>query len=180
MEPASKFRIGTSGYSFDDWVGPFYPPGTRRQEMFAQYLRQFRTVELNYTFYRMPAAKTLEQLAQASPPDFLFWVKANQRTTHEHDRTAAAEFLANLDPLRAGSRLAGVLMQFPQNFHRTVANRRVLRDTVEDFKAVPLAVEFRRVLGPPGHLRGAAQARPDAGGARRAAAGGACFIPKRP
>jgi len=143
MEPASKLRIGTSGYSFPDWVGPFYPPGTRRQEMFAQYVRQFRTVELNYTFYRMPAARTLERLAQASPPDFLFWVKANQRTTHEHDRTAAAEFLANLEPLRAGSRLAGVLMQFPQNFHRTVANRQVLQNTVEDFKAVPLAVEFR-------------------------------------
>jgi len=143
MDPASIFRIGTSGYSFPDWVGPFYPPGTRRQEMFAQYVRQFRTVELNYTFYRMPAARTLERLVQASPPDFLFWVKANQRTTHEHDRTAAAEFLANLEPLRAGRRLAGVLMQFPQNFHRTVANRQVLRDTVEDFKAVPLAVEFR-------------------------------------
>ena len=53
MDPASKFHIGTSGYSFPDWVGPFYPPGTRRQELFAQYVRQFRTVELNYTFYRM-------------------------------------------------------------------------------------------------------------------------------
>jgi len=61
MDPASIFRIGTSGYSFPDWVGPFYPPGTRRQEMFAQYVRQFHTVELNYTFYRMPAAKTLER-----------------------------------------------------------------------------------------------------------------------
>ena len=62
MDPTPIFRIGTSGYSFPDWVGPFYPPGTRRQEMFAQYVWQFRTVELNYTFYRMPAARTLERL----------------------------------------------------------------------------------------------------------------------
>ena len=68
MDPASKFHVGTSGYSFPDWVGVFYPPGTRRQEMFAYYMRQFRTVELNYTFYRLPAARTLELLAQASPP----------------------------------------------------------------------------------------------------------------
>jgi uncharacterized protein YecE (DUF72 family) len=47
MESEAIFRIGTNGYSFPDWVGPFYPPGTRRQEMFAQYVRQFRTVELN-------------------------------------------------------------------------------------------------------------------------------------
>ena len=61
MNLGAKCLVSTSGYSFPDWVGPFYPPDTRRQEMFAQYVRQFRTVELNYTFYRMPAAKTLER-----------------------------------------------------------------------------------------------------------------------
>jgi len=143
MGGGATYRIGTSGYSFDDWVGRFYPPGTARADMFAFYLQHFCTVELNFTYYRMPPPRTLESLAASSPEGFDFWVKANQRTTHRQDRTAASEFVANLAPLTQRGKLAGVLMQFPQSFHRTVVNREYLQATIEDFAAVPLAVEFR-------------------------------------
>ena len=143
MTAATPYRAGTSGYSFADWIGPFYPAGTRRQDMFGLYVRAFQTVELNFTFYRLPAASTLARLASASPEGFDFWVKANQRTTHERNRSVAAEFLDALVPLKDARRLAGVLMQFPQSFHRTIENRTFLASAIEDFRDVPLAVEFR-------------------------------------
>jgi len=105
MDPASNFCIGTSGYSFRDWVGNFYPPGTKSKDMFALYVQQFRAVEINFTFYRMPTAKTLEAMARQSPPEFAFWVKAHQQFTHEHDLKGAKEFLEALEPMQARGRL---------------------------------------------------------------------------
>lgn len=143
MNLQDKLIVGTSGYSFDDWVGNFYPAGTRRQEMFRHYVRHFRAVELNFTYYRMPSGKTMRGISEKSPDNFLFWVKANQKTTHEQDRGAAAEFLDGLGPLSGSGKLAGVLLQFPQRLHRTIANRKYLAAVAEDFASVPLAVEFR-------------------------------------
>jgi uncharacterized protein YecE (DUF72 family) len=141
--PPDKYLVGTSGYSFDDWVGPFYQPGTRRNEMFQAYVQAFETVELNYTFYRMPSARTLESLARRSPPAFSFWVKANQRTTHKQDRSAGPPFLEHIVPLAEAGKLAGVLLQFPQSFHRTIANRKYLAECLTDLAGPALAVEFR-------------------------------------
>ena len=101
MDLGAKFLVGTSGYSFPDWVGTFYPPGTRAKEMFAFYLQHFRTVEVNYTFYRMPSAATLDAMARQTPPEFTFWVKAHQSITHEHELGAAKEFLEALGPMQA-------------------------------------------------------------------------------
>ncbi|HUT59299.1 MAG TPA: DUF72 domain-containing protein [Phycisphaerae bacterium] len=140
---ASKYIVGTSGYSFDDWVGPFYPPGTRRGEMLSHYAQRFETVELNFTFYRMPVPRTLARMADNTPPDFGFWVKANREITHEQRREPAAEFIAALAPLRDAGKLQGVLLQFPQSFRRTVGARKFLAAALEDFAALPTAVEFR-------------------------------------
>ncbi len=143
MKSAGKYRIGTSGYSFKDWVGDFYDPGTASRDMFSQYVKHFNTVEINYTYYRMPYARTMQAMADKSPDDFTFWVKANQETTHKHNRTVAREYLEALLPMSLVGKLAGVLLQFPQSFHRTTINRKYLAETIEDFAAVPLAVEFR-------------------------------------
>jgi len=139
----TEFIIGTSGYSFPDWVGRFYPPGTGRKDMLDHYVQHFSAVELNFTYYRLPDPRTLARMAEKTPDGFAFWVKANQETTHKRNRAVAEEFLAGLEPLSAAGRLAGVLLQFPQSFHRTVENRRYLSATIDDFSAVPLAVEFR-------------------------------------
>ena len=143
MSAESKFIVGTSGYSFADWVGQFYPPATRPKDMFSLYAEQFKAVELNFTFYRMQAAGTLVKLAQKSPADFHFWVKANRRLTHQPDRDATSEFLENLQPLTGTGKLAGVLLQFPQSFHRTIAHRKYLASLLEDLSSLTLAVEFR-------------------------------------
>ena len=143
MDLGAKFLVGTSGYSFRDWVGTFYPSGTRAKDMFDFYVRHFRTVEINYTFYRMPSAATLEAMARQTLPEFSFWVKAHQQFTHEHELKAAKEFLEALGPMQARGQLAGLLLQYPQSFHRTVANRRALQWALEAFASVPAAVEFR-------------------------------------
>ena len=73
MSSNTRYIVGTSGYSFGDWVGSFYPPGTRQKDMFALYADHFRAVELNFTFYRMDTtyrmdtAATLAKLAGNSP-----------------------------------------------------------------------------------------------------------------
>ena len=143
MAGDTEIILGTSGYSFADWVGPFYPSGTRRQDMFAHYVQHFSAVELNFTYYRMPSAGTMDTLARRSPAGFQFWVKANGRTTHKQDRQAAQPFLANLQPLADAGKLAGVLLQFPQAFHRTTASRKYLAAALDDLAGPPLAVEFR-------------------------------------
>ena len=143
MTKSARYVVGTSGYSFADWVGQFYPPRTASREMFDYYASQFRAVELNYTYYHMPAARTLESLARRSGEGFVFYVKANQATTHKQDRTVAEQFIDSLSPLREAGKLAGVLMQFPQSFHRTAVNRKYLAEALGDFAAVPVSVEFR-------------------------------------
>jgi len=143
MPDKTKYIVGTSGYSFGDWFGMFYPASTTRKDMFEFYADRFDAVELNYTFYRMPSARTLAALTAKSPEGFGFYVKANQQITHERDRSVIGEFVDNLDPLREAGKLAGVLLQFPQSFHRTVANRRFLAEALGDFAPVPTAVEFR-------------------------------------
>lgn len=143
MTEADKFIVGTSGYSFPDWAGAFYPPGIRTAEMFDYYVQHFGVVELNFTFYAMPFPRTLESLARRSGENFLFWLKANQEITHKRNLSVCREFLDNLGPLREADKLAGVLLQFPQSFHRSVENRKFLGEAIEAMRGVPLAVEFR-------------------------------------
>ncbi len=145
MTAPDKYIIGTSGYSFADWVGPFYPPGTKSTDMLPLYAQRFATVEVNYTYYRMPSERTMASLVRRTPGGFDFWVKANSALTHERDRKPAGAFLAALAPLREAKRLAGVLLQFPQSFHRTVENRKYLAALADDLRPdpLPLAVEFR-------------------------------------
>src|SRR5579883_2386908 len=75
--------IGTSGYSYRDWVGDFYPRGTRPNAMLGYYTRHFPLVELNYTFYRPPTTSALAALAERTPDEFQFLVKVPQTISHE-------------------------------------------------------------------------------------------------
>lgn len=143
MTDSTKYIVGTSGYSFADWVGSFYPPGTQSGRMLDEYVQHFQAVELNFSYYRIPAAATLERIAAKTPEDFTFWIKANRKTTHEQDRSIRREYLAGVEPLVEANKLAGVLLQFPQSFHRTAQNRAYLAAAIDDFSSVPLAVEFR-------------------------------------
>ena len=74
--------VGTSGYSYKEWKGSFYPEDLPAKEMLRYYAERFRTVEINNTFYRMPKASVLESWAEQVPESFRFVLKGPQRITH--------------------------------------------------------------------------------------------------
>ena len=79
---AGQLRIGTSGWSYDHWEGAFYPEGLKASERLGYYAEQFPTVEINATFYRLPAEKTVHAWSDAVPDGFAFAVKGSRFITH--------------------------------------------------------------------------------------------------
>src|SRR4051812_13868183 len=117
-----NLHVGTSGYSYPKWKGAFYPESLPAKQMLHYYGRQFRTVEVNYTFRTLPTASVLESWTKAVPVDFRFVLKAPQRITHvkrlkDVDDTLA-QFLEVADRLR--KRRGPLLFQLPPNFKKDV------------------------------------------------------------
>ena len=112
---------GTSGFAYASWKPRFYPGDLPAKKFLEYYSRQLNSVEINYTFRRLPAASTLETWIQTTPPGFLFSVKAHMRITHVLRLKNASEFtevfLRSIDPLRATHRLGPILFQLPPYFH---------------------------------------------------------------
>jgi uncharacterized protein YecE (DUF72 family) len=138
-------RVGTSGYSFADWVGSFYPPGTPRGGMLDHYQTRFRTVEINATYYRIPPPSTMQRMAERTSPDFEFMVKLPGELTHKRREIAAASeaFQRALVPLAEAGKLSGLLAQFPYAFHDTPESRRYLGDLRDALGPHPAVAEFR-------------------------------------
>jgi uncharacterized protein YecE (DUF72 family) len=141
--------IGTSGFSYKDWVGPVYPEGMPRQEWLAFYSSEFPTNELNFSYYRIPDARTLDRIAAKVPEGFLFSIKAYRGITHEREDAQATlashieQFRAGLAPLIDAEKFACVLAQFPHSFHANQTNRAYLKRVREGFGDLPVVVEFR-------------------------------------
>src|SRR6185436_1926978 len=121
--PAKSLRIkrqmnlyvGTSGYSYKEWKGTFYPDDLPDKEMLRFYGERFRSVEINNTFYRMPKASVVEAWAAEVPPDFKFVLKASQRITHNQRLKDAGDSVSYLLEV-AGvlkERLGPLLFQLP-------------------------------------------------------------------
>jgi uncharacterized protein YecE (DUF72 family) len=143
----ARVLIGTSGYSYDDWVGPVYPPGTRKGDFLSLYAREFPVVELNFSYYAQPAARTLARMAETVPDGFLFTLKAHRSMTHEIGETWEKDietFRKGIAPLSESGKLACVLLQFPYSFAYTPESRARLASLTERLSGLPLAVEFRK------------------------------------
>ncbi|MCK4411974.1 MAG: DUF72 domain-containing protein [Candidatus Eisenbacteria sp.] len=140
-----KIRVGTSGFSFPDWVGPFYPPGTRRGGMLDYYQRAFSTVEINATYYRLPPPSTMRRMAERTPADFQFMVKLPGATTHRRDRDSepVTGFRRTIAPLQEAGKFTGALAQFPFSFRRSADAEAYLAWVRDAFPGMPLFVEFR-------------------------------------
>jgi uncharacterized protein YecE (DUF72 family) len=82
MTHATDIHIGTSGWHYDHWIGPFYPPETRPQSFLEYYVRHFKTVEINNTFYRLPTQHAVMEWRDGSPPGFVFAAKGSRFITH--------------------------------------------------------------------------------------------------
>jgi uncharacterized protein YecE (DUF72 family) len=136
-------KIGTSGFSYDDWIGPVYPKELPRSAWLGFYAEQFNTVELNVTYYRVPSQKIVSGWVERTPVDFLFSVKAHSSITHEREEMDFTGFQQAISPLSQSGKLACVLAQFPHSFHPTPENRAYLERIREGFADLPVVIEFR-------------------------------------
>ncbi len=110
--------IGTSGWSYKDWEGNFYPEGLKSTQYLEYYSRQFNAVEIDSTFYGVPRRTTVAGWYKAVPADFRFTSKFPQEITHESGLVDVRDILKNYLDAMAGlkEKLGPLLMQFPYSF----------------------------------------------------------------
>ena len=148
LSSSCRLFVGTSGYLYTEWTeAGFYPPGTPSSKMLAVYARQFSIIELNYTWYQMPRAETVERQRRQAPPGFLFAAKLTRTLTHEIGIQGwpdhAADYRDGVAPLVQAGQLTAVLIQLPPAFDRTLRHREHLAALIDTLHGLPLAVEFR-------------------------------------
>ncbi|HEU5413883.1 MAG TPA: DUF72 domain-containing protein [Candidatus Angelobacter sp.] len=111
----TDIRIGTSGFHYKHWVGPFYPPKTPASKMLEYYIRHFDTLELNNSFYRLPTIEAFESWRDSTPKNFVFAVKASRFITHNKKLKDPENAIDNLLPRAEHLRgkLGPILFQLP-------------------------------------------------------------------
>ena len=140
---AVRVLVGTSGYSYKEWKGPFYPKDLPAAGFLRYFAEHLPTVEINNTFYRMPTEKLVEGWAEQAPESFIFAVKAPQRITHIGKLLNPAELTGAFVRIagKLGSRLGPLLFQLPPFLRKDVARLQAF------FAAAPkgprYAFEFR-------------------------------------
>lgn len=137
--------IGTSGYSFDDWTGPFYPDGTPKGKRLDFYATQFPCVEINSTYYGIPHPAIMAKLAEKVPEGFEFTAKAFEAMTHRRAQAPELyrQYLEAIEPLRAAGKFHGVILQFPGAFRNERDNRAHLVFLRRHLPGLDVWAEFR-------------------------------------
>jgi uncharacterized protein YecE (DUF72 family) len=135
--------VGTSGYNYPEWKGSFYPADLAAAKMLPYYAARFPTVEINYTFYRMPSEKILAGWAQQSPPEFRFTLKAPRRITHDAKLLGCEDLTETFCRVAGtlGHKLGALLFQLPPSLKKDLQR-------LDGFLAslppkAPAAFEFR-------------------------------------
>jgi uncharacterized protein YecE (DUF72 family) len=125
-----RVLVGTSGYNYPEWRGSFYPEKFSTDKMLGFYAERFQTVEINYTFYRLPSEKLLAGWDAATPPSFCFTLKAPRRITHDAKLQRCEDLVGSFcrTARTLGPKLGVLLFQLPPTFKKDVG---VLRDFVE-------------------------------------------------
>ena len=137
------FNVGTSGFSYKEWKGPFYPETLKDSEMLSYYAGRLSCVEINNTFYRMPKREVIRAWADQVPDDFRFVIKASRRITHFKRFKEADEQVGYLFACVAelGDKLGAVLFQLPPNMRVDMARLTAFVELLPH--GFPVALEFR-------------------------------------
>jgi uncharacterized protein YecE (DUF72 family) len=140
----TSWHLGTIGFSYKDWVGPFYPVGTSPREYLSYYSKIFNAVEINTTFHAIPRQATVKSWTNSTPDGFKFCTKTPRVITHELGLKASqsmmAEFVTSLEPLE--EKEGPILIQLPPSF--TQDNYDILGEFLESLpENHKYAVEFR-------------------------------------
>jgi uncharacterized protein YecE (DUF72 family) len=147
----NKVKIGTSGFSFDDWKGTVYPNQLKREDWLQYYeeVMGFKILEINFTYYTIPSPKSFSTMCNKTSKVFEFAVKAHRGITHEVTSQNSVrpeifdKFLSALGPLIEHGKLSCVLAQFPYSFTPTSQNLDYLSRLKEYLGDIPLTIEFR-------------------------------------
>lgn len=137
--------VGTSGYSYNDWLGTFYSEGTAKGDMLPEYSKKFMFTEINSTYYSMPNRFLFYNLNKKTPDGFKFTVKLHGSMTHSRDagHDSYKQFTDALNPIVESSKLGCLVAQFPYSFHKNDVNKEYIKRLKDGLKGLPLCVEFR-------------------------------------
>ena len=141
---SAKLYVGTSGFSYPEWRGTFYPKGLPADQMLEHYSGVFSTVELNNTFYRFPRTEHVEEWRRATPVGFRFSIKASRQITHNR-RLKDVDELVRVQLERISGlkdRRGPLLFQLPPSLRRDLP---LLNDFLYALPPMPLALEFRHI-----------------------------------
>ena len=139
----ARVLVGTSGYNYPEWRGTFYPEKLSTAKMLGYYAERFPTVEINYTFYRMPTEKLLAGWAAGTPESFSFTLKAPRRITHDAKLQRCEELLQVFCQTAhtLGPKLATLLFQLPPTFKKDALVLRAFLGLLPE--GTRAAIEFR-------------------------------------
>lgn len=143
-------KIGTSGFSFTDWIGPVYPTYLKKNQMLQYYekILGFDILEINSTYYALPAQKSMESLVKRTSPDFKFSIKTYKEMTHQiknkkDNKDIFDKFKFSIQPIVDSGKLLCILAQFPYSFHQVKENFEYLEYFKEQTLGLPTVIEFR-------------------------------------
>ena len=141
----ADFFIGTSGFSYKDWEGEFYPEGLDSGKYLEFYSRYFKTVEINSTYYGLPSPYLFINLIKKVPDNFLFSCKAHSSMTHERnaDEDTFKNFVKSVSILKDSGHLGAVLFQFPYSFYFNNNNLDYIEKIKNKFPEIEMVIEFR-------------------------------------
>lgn len=144
-----EIRVGTAGWSYEDWEGIVYPsPAPPRFDRLAYMSQYFDVLEINNTFYRPPARQYCESWVRRTSHNkrFMFTLKLHRKFTHEREGITQQDeviFKEGIEPIYDSGRLGCILAQFPWSFKYLPSNRRYLAELIESFDDYPLVIEVR-------------------------------------
>lgn len=140
-----NIRIGTSGWIYKHWMGIFYPHKTPGNKQLAFYAEHFDTVEVNYSFYRLPGKSVFETWERSTPADFLFAVKASRYLTHMKKLKDPTEPLARLMERASGlgEKLGPILFQFPAQWEKNTERLAAFLEALKVYPGQRWTFEFR-------------------------------------
>jgi uncharacterized protein YecE (DUF72 family) len=148
--------IGTSGWGYDEWVGPFYPKNLKKKEYLAYYSEIFSTNEINTTFYNIPSNRVVSNWVKNTPKDFLFSVKLPRTITHDYklnlDECSETlySFFDSITPIHESGKLLAILIQLPPSFSRLL-HFKAFKEFIENWPSVfsdhkcNTVIEFRHL-----------------------------------
>ncbi len=143
--PTHAIQIGTSGFSYEDWKGVFYPPNMPKAQWFEFYVQRFSCLEINSSYYSFLSPRTVQSLIKRAPASFRFAIKLHKSLTHEVENTEESIRKTKLQnrPFQESGTLAVHLAQFPHSFVPSREAWNYLRHLSQEI--FPLCIEFRNI-----------------------------------